>query len=64
VNGDTLTVRSLDGFTATWTVAEDTRVRQEGKSVEFEAVKAGAEVVVMGPGSDTAGQARVVRIRG
>jgi hypothetical protein len=64
VEGDTLTVRSLDGFTATWTVSEETRVRQEGKAAEFEAVKARAQVVVAGPGSDTTGQARFIRIRG
>jgi hypothetical protein len=64
IEGDTLTVRSLDGFTATWTVSEDTRIRQEGKAAEIEAVKAGAAVVVAGPGSVTTGQARFIRIRG
>lgn len=47
--GTSLTVRSTDGYTKTWTLADDVRVFDHHKSLPPDALKAGTNVVVGGP---------------
>jgi hypothetical protein len=44
-----LTIRSTDGYTKTWTLAENVRVYDHHKSVPPSALQAGSNVVVGGP---------------
>jgi hypothetical protein len=63
VSQGSLSVRSRDGFTATWELAEDTRVRSGDDPAGISDIETGATVVVLGPGEGQSGQARLVRIR-
>ncbi len=44
-----LTVRSTDGYTKTWTLAENVKVFDKRHSLQPDALRAGTEVVVGGP---------------
>ena len=44
-----LTIRSADGYTKTWTLAENVKVFDHRKSLQPDALRAGTEVVVGGP---------------
>jgi hypothetical protein len=63
VSGESLSVRSPDGFAATWELARDTRVRSGDDPAKVADIKTGATVVVLGPGEGQSGLARFVRIR-
>ncbi len=56
-----LTVKSPDGYTATWSVDRDTRVRKQGKEASLTEVKAGDRVLVRGPKTEDGATARIVR---
>jgi len=61
-DGKTIGVKSADGFTLTWTLADKVRVRQDGKKADAGAVKAGATVGVAGVKDGSATTARLIRI--
>lgn len=60
-NASSLTVKSADGYTATWNVTKDSRVRKAGKQVALTELKAGDRVLVRGPKSEDGNTARIVR---
>ncbi|MFF5230472.1 hypothetical protein [Dactylosporangium sp. NPDC000521] len=47
--GTSLTVRSTDGYTKTWTLAKNAKIFDNHMAVQPEAVQAGSSVVVGGP---------------
>jgi hypothetical protein len=61
-DGRTITVKSTDGFTLTWTNAPDLRVVQDRKKVDAAAVKTGATIGVAGAKDGSATTARLVVI--
>jgi hypothetical protein len=64
VSAESMTVRSPDGFTATWSLGEDTRVRKQGDPAKVGDLRAGDRVVATGPGKGRSGEAALVRVRG
>jgi hypothetical protein len=48
-SGTSLTIRSADGYTKTWTLANNVRVYDHHRSVQPDALQAGSTVVVGGP---------------
>ena len=44
-----LTIRSADGYTKTWTLAENVKVFDKRKTLQPDALRAGTEVIVGGP---------------
>jgi hypothetical protein len=65
---DSVTVKSTDGFTVTWTVSSDTKImtgpRRPGTATSALAdVATGADVVVTGPKTADGGTARMVGVR-
>ncbi|MGQ0844994.1 MAG: hypothetical protein ACT4QF_12740 [Sporichthyaceae bacterium] len=63
LNGDTMTVRSADGWQGTWTLEEKTRIRSEKQKGSRSDLAVGDTVAVAGEGSDNAGRAGIVRER-
>ena len=63
VNGSSLTVKSTDGYTLTWTLAAQARVVQDKKKVETSALKAGEQIGVAGTKDGSADDARLVAIK-
>ncbi|MGI5324896.1 DUF5666 domain-containing protein [Actinomadura nitritigenes] len=61
VSGTTLTVRSADGATWTWTTNGDTRVRKDGGKSTLSALASGAQVFVLGERSGDTRTAKLVR---
>ncbi|MEV6636084.1 hypothetical protein AB0M54_35575 [Actinoplanes sp. NPDC051470] len=61
-DGKTLTVKSTDGFTLTWTVASDLRVVQDRAKADASAIKNGGTVGVAGAKDGSATTARLVAI--
>jgi hypothetical protein len=59
VDAKSMSVKSADGFTKTWTLGDKLRVVQDKKKVEPTAIKPGAEVGVVG----TTAAATLVKIR-
>jgi hypothetical protein len=59
VDAASMSVKSADGFTKSWTFGDKLRVVQDKKKVEPTAIKSGAEVGVVG----TAAAATLVRIK-
>ena len=55
-----LTVRSADGYTLTWTVSDRLRVVRAGAKADLSAVEVGAEVGVAGARSGDAPAARLI----
>jgi hypothetical protein len=51
VDGASLSVKSADGFTRTWTRDDRTRVRQDRRTADPGAIKAGSQVGVAGTGA-------------
>jgi hypothetical protein len=56
----TLTVKSTDGFTQTWTLADTPRIRKDRKKADGTAVTKGAEVAVAGPKTADTPTARLI----
>ena len=48
VTGTTVTVKSTDGFTSTWTFGDPLRVVQHGQKADKSAVQTGAEIGIAG----------------
>lgn len=63
VDAKTVSVKSADGFTQSWTFGEKLRVVQDKKKVEAAAIKAGAEIGVAGAKDGAANVARLVKIK-
>ncbi|GGQ54977.1 hypothetical protein [Couchioplanes azureus] len=63
VDARTMSVRSTDGFTQTWTFGDKVRVVQDRKTVEVGALRTGAEIGVAGARDGDRAMARLVAIR-
>jgi hypothetical protein len=63
VDDTTVSVKSADGFTQTWTFGDKLRVVQDRKTVAATAIKAGAEVGVAGAKDGDRNVARLVAIK-
>ena len=55
--GTSLTVRSTDGYTKTWTLAKNAKIFDNHMAVQPEALQAGSSVVVGGPITTSGGGA-------
>jgi len=62
VDASTVSVKSTDGFTQTWTFGAKLKVVQDKKAVDKSTVKAGAEVGVAGAKDGDATVARLVAV--
>ncbi|GAA2193967.1 hypothetical protein [Micromonospora lupini] len=62
IDGDSMTVKSTDGFTMTWTFGDDLRVVERRATVQPSEVKVGAKVGVAGAKDGDKGVARLVLI--
>jgi hypothetical protein len=60
LDGDSMTVKSTDGFTMTWTLGENLRVIERRTTVQPEDVEVGAEVGVAGAKDGDRATARLV----
>jgi hypothetical protein len=63
VNGGSLTVKSTDGYTLTWTLADKATIVQDKKKVETSALKTGEQIGVAGTKEGTADDARLIAIK-
>jgi hypothetical protein len=63
VTATAVTVKSADGFTATWTFGDKLRVRQDRRDAERSAVRAGVEVAVAGTRDGDTRTARLIVLR-
>ncbi|GIJ79002.1 hypothetical protein SAMN05443287_10740 [Micromonospora phaseoli] len=62
LDGDTMTVKSTDGFTQTWTLADDLRVIERRKSIAATDVKVGTKLGVAGAKDGDQASARLIVI--
>ena len=62
VDGDSITVKSTDGFSLTWSFADDLRVVERRSTIEPKQLAVGAQVGVAGTKSGDGGSARLVVI--
>ncbi|MEV0713367.1 hypothetical protein [Asanoa sp. NPDC050611] len=62
VDGDSLTVKSTDGFTLTWEFADDLRVVERRNTIQPDQLEAGDQVGVAGTKDGDGGAARLVVI--
>jgi hypothetical protein len=62
VDGDSITVKSTDGFTLTWEFADDLRVAERRDSIQPEQLAVGDQVGVAGTKDGDGGDARLVVI--
>ncbi|GHJ46542.1 hypothetical protein Cs7R123_38840 [Catellatospora sp. TT07R-123] len=62
VDGSTVTVKSADGFTVTWTFGEKLRVVEKRATVQPSEVKVGAQVAVAGAKNGDTSTARLIVI--
>ncbi|GIF69776.1 hypothetical protein Ais01nite_78110 [Asanoa ishikariensis] len=62
VDGDSLTVKSSDGFTITWSFADDLRVVERRNSIQADELAVGDQVGVAGTKDGDGGAARLVVI--
>jgi hypothetical protein len=63
VSGSSLTVKSTDGYTLTWTLADKATVVQDKKKVETSALKTGEQIGVAGTKDGSVDNARLVAIK-
>jgi hypothetical protein len=63
VDTSTVSVKSSDGFTQTWTLGDELRVVQDRKTVEATAIKQGAEIGIAGAKDGDKSVARLILIR-
>ena len=63
VSGNSVTVKSTDGYTLTWTLDGKVRIVQDKKKVETSALKAGEQIGVAGTKDGTADAARLIAIK-
>jgi hypothetical protein len=64
VDGKSITVKSNDGFTATYTVDSNTKVRKDKKTAAINQVAAGDQVLVMADKNGSADTAKRIVDRG
>ncbi|WP_435206805.1 hypothetical protein [Micromonospora sp. bgisy143] len=62
VDGDSMTVKSTDGFTMTWTFGDDLRVVEKRATVQPSEVKVGTKLGVAGVKDGDKGAARLILI--
>jgi hypothetical protein len=62
INGDSVTVKSSDGFTQTWKFHENLRVVEKRATIQPSQVKVGANVALAGPKSGDTPMARLIVI--
>lgn len=62
IDDDSMTVKSTDGFTMTWTFGENLRVIERRRTVQPEDVEVGTEVGVAGVKNGDVGTARLIVI--
>jgi hypothetical protein len=62
VDGDSITVKSTDGFSLTWSFADDLRVVERRSTIQPKELAVGAQVGVAGTKSGDGGSARLVVI--
>lgn len=62
VTDTSMTVKSSDGFTLTWTFGEKLRVFERRRTVDGDALTAGDKVAAVGAKSDDGGVARLILI--
>lgn len=62
IDGDSMTVKSTDGFTMSWNFGDNLRVIERRTTVQPEDVKVGTEVGVAGAKDGDAGTARLIVI--
>jgi diaminopimelate epimerase len=63
VSGTSLTVKSTDGYTLTWKLADKATVVQDKKKVETSALKTGEQIGIAGTKDGSADDARLVAIQ-
>jgi hypothetical protein len=63
VDATTMSVKSTDGFTLTWTFGDKLRVVQDREAAEVAAIRTGAEVGVAGAKDGDKSVARLVAIK-
>lgn len=61
VSDTSITVRSTDGFTGTYVIAEDTRIRHAGEAAQVSDLGAGDKVRVVAVKDDKTSTAKVIR---
>lgn len=64
VSADEMTVKSPDGFQATWDLTDATKVRSDGKKGDASDLATGDKVGVAGTGAGSSGKAGIVREKG
>jgi hypothetical protein len=57
VSGSTVTVKSTDGTTWTWTTASNTKITRDGKKIAESALATGNKVEILGKQSGSANDA-------
>ncbi|MGH3647398.1 MAG: hypothetical protein ACRDTM_09500 [Micromonosporaceae bacterium] len=62
VDADSMTVKSADGYTLTWTFADKLRVLERRKTVDGDALEVGETVGVVGGKTSAGGAARLIVI--
>ncbi|MFF5177207.1 hypothetical protein ACFY2Q_04160 [Micromonospora sp. NPDC000316] len=62
IDGDSMTVKSTDGFTMTWTFGDDLRIVERRATVQPSEVKVGAKLGVAGAKDGDKGVARLILI--
>ena len=60
-NAKTLTMKSVDGFTRTYTVTDDTKIRSQGEEEKFTDLKAGERAMVVAEKTGSTYTAKVIR---
>jgi hypothetical protein len=60
IDGKTMTVKSTDGYTVTWTFGDPIHVIEHRKAVQPSAISVGTEVGVAGPTDSTTTTARLI----
>jgi hypothetical protein len=60
LDGSSMTVRSADGWSGSWTLTSATHYRADGSKASMSALKVGDRVFVAGPGQGHSGSAQVV----
>jgi hypothetical protein len=63
VSGGSVTVKSTDGYTLTWTMATKVTIVQDKKKVGTSALKAGEQIGVAGTKAGSADEARLIAIK-
>jgi len=63
VTSTSVSVKSADGFTATWTFGDRLKVVQDKKAIQVSALKTGAEIGVAGTKDGSTDDARLIAVK-